>query len=71
MPDLSFLFKPPYMFLMLGVISLSGAAVSTCTGTTWLRLHGRIIRAKEPGEFWRTVATYYLLGIGLIGYFLY
>ena len=56
---------------MLGFISLAGAVVSTCTGKTWLRLHGCIIRSREPGEFWRTVATYYLLGIGLLGYFLY
>jgi hypothetical protein len=59
------------MFLMLGLILLSGAVISTYTGKTWLRLHGCIIRSKEPGEFWRTVAMYYLLGIGLLGYFLY
>jgi hypothetical protein len=59
------------MFLMLGIISFSGAVVSTCTGKTWLRNQSCINRAKEPTEFWCTVAMYYLIGICLVGYFLY
>src|ERR1700747_3582749 len=31
------LLRPPYIFLILGVIIFSGAVVSTCTGTTSAR----------------------------------
>lgn len=71
MPDLHSLLKPPYIFLILGVISFSAAAVSTCTGKTWARFQGCIDRAKEPNDFWWVVAIYYLGSVFFIGMFFY
>jgi hypothetical protein len=71
MPDLRSLLRPPYIFLILGVISFSGAVVSTCTGKSWGRFGGFVNRAEEPKQFWWLVATYYLIGVWFIGIFLY
>jgi hypothetical protein len=71
MPDLLWLLTPPYIFLMLGVISLSVGIVSTYTGVTWARFGRVIYRAKEPTDFWWDVATCCLIGVCFIGYFLY
>jgi len=71
MPDLPSLLEPPYIFLILGVITLCVGVVSTCTGETWAR-YGRVIyRAEEPRQFWQAVATCYIGGVCFIGYFLY
>jgi hypothetical protein len=59
---------PPYSLLILGIISFSGAVVSTCIGKTWARTGRTIFRAKEPSTFWWVVAIYYggaLLFVGL------
>jgi hypothetical protein len=62
----------PYYFLVSGVIFFIAAVVSTCTGKTYGRYgHGLASRAKEPSEFWWTVAIYYIGGACFIGYFLY
>ena len=71
MPDLNSLLKPPYVFLILGVISICAAAFFTCTGKVWVRFSGWVYRAKEPGWFWWEVALDYLIGVCFIGYFLY
>jgi hypothetical protein len=68
--DLSLLLKPPLVFLMLGVISISASVVWTLTGRVWVRFHGWVYRAKEPGSFWWEVILYFLCGVGLIVYFL-
>jgi hypothetical protein len=71
MPDLPSLLRPPYLWLIVGVISFSGAVVSTCTGKSWGRFGGVIYRAEEPKQFWWLVGIYYLGGvIFIIGYFL-
>jgi hypothetical protein len=70
-PDLYLLLRPPYIFLILGVISLSAGVVSTCTGKTWMRYHGSLLRAENPKLFWQNVAAYYLVGVCFIAYFLY
>jgi uncharacterized RDD family membrane protein YckC len=71
MPDLDSLLRPPYIFLILGFISLAVGVISTCTGVSWAR-YGRVIhRAQEPKEFWWDVVTCYLVGVWFIGYFLY
>jgi hypothetical protein len=62
--------SPPYIFLILGVLSISAAAVFTCTGKAWVRFHGWVYRAKEPGWFWWEVALDYLIGVCFVGYFL-
>jgi hypothetical protein len=71
MPDLFSLQRPPYIQLIIGVISFSAAVVWTCTGKAWARFHGWVYRAEEPTDFWWAVAMYYLIGVFLIGYFLY
>jgi hypothetical protein len=71
MPDLYSHLRPPYIFLILGFVSLAAGVISTCTGVSWAR-YGRVIhRAQEPKEFWWNVAIYYLAGVLFIGYFLY
>ena len=69
-PDLHKFLSPPYIFLILGVISFFVGAVSTCTGVSWAS-YGRVVyRAKERKEFWRDVAMCYLAGALFIGIFL-
>jgi hypothetical protein len=63
--------RPPHIFLILGVISISAAVIFTCTGKVWVRFNGWVYRAKEPGWFWWEVALDYLIGICFVGYFLY
>jgi hypothetical protein len=62
---------PPYSLSILGVMSISAAAVFTSTGKVWVRFNGWVYRAKEPRAFWGEVAAYYLAGVGLIAYYLY
>ena len=71
MPDLQLLLRSPYFSLIVGVISFSLGTVWTCTGRAWIRFHGWVYRAEEPTDFWFVVAMYYLIGVFLIGYFLY
>jgi hypothetical protein len=67
MPDLASVLRSPQTFLILGIISFSGAVVSTCAGKTSARTGRIIYRAKEPSEFWWVVAIYYLGGLLFIG----
>jgi hypothetical protein len=62
--------KPPYFFLIVGVILISAATVWTCMGKVWVRFNGWVYRANEPRSFWWEVALYYLGGVCFIGYFL-
>ena len=54
-----------YFYLIVGLISLVGAMVSTCTGTTRTRFRSGVHRANEPREFWGAVVMYYLAGVFL------
>ena len=63
--------RPPYLFLILGTASILVAVVFTCTGKAWVRFHGWVYRAKEPGWFWYEVAVDYIIGACFIGYFLF
>ena len=49
MSDRFWLLRPPYIFFILGVISISAAVVFTCMGKVWVRFNGWVYRAKEPG----------------------
>ena len=69
--ELSRLLRPPYIFLILGVISIFAAAIFACTGKVWVRFNGWVYRAKEPRSFWGEVAAYLLVGLCFIGYFLF
>jgi hypothetical protein len=71
MPDLFSLQRPPYIFLILGVVSFFGALVSTCTGKTSARTGRMIYRAKEPSAFWWVVTIYYLGALLFLGTYWY
>jgi len=70
MSDLNSLVRPPYIFLVLGVVSISAAAVFTGMGKVWVRFNGWVHRAEEPRAFWGEVVAYYFVGVCFIGYFL-
>jgi hypothetical protein len=70
MSDPLWLLRPPYVFLILGVISISGAAFFAYTGKVWVRFSGWVYRDKEPRVFWGEVAAYFLVGVFFVGYFL-
>jgi len=69
-PDSPSLLRPPYIYLIVGVVLFSAAVVWTCIGKARSRFHGWVYRAQEPVVFWLVVATYYLGGVLLIGIFL-
>jgi hypothetical protein len=71
MSDPFWFLKPPYTLFIAGVFVLFLAVVYTNTGKAWIRFHGWVYRAEEPKRYWLEVATYYLVGVVLIGYFLY
>ena len=70
MSALFWFLRPPQIFLILGVISLSAAVVFTCTGKVWVRFNGWVYRAQETKWFWCEVGLAYLIGVGFIGCFL-
>jgi hypothetical protein len=70
MPDLYSFLRPPYIFLIFGIISFPAAVFGTCTGKVSARFvwaYG----AQEPVLFWLLVVTYYLVGVLFIGIFLF
>lgn len=71
MSDLGSLLRPPGIYLILAIVSFSGAVVSTCTGKTWGRVGRSVCRAQEPSNFWWVVAIYYLSAVLFMGIFMY
>jgi hypothetical protein len=71
MADLFGIQHPRYGLLAGGIILIALGARYTCTGKAYARLHGWIYRADDPKGFWLEVAGSYLLGLALIGLFLY
>jgi hypothetical protein len=69
--DLNSLLRPPYLFLVLGVITISAAVIFTFTGKVWVRFNGWVYRTKEPRAFWGEVAAYCFVGVCFIGCFLF
>ena len=63
--------RTPYVFLILGLISLSVGGVATYTGATWARFGRVIYRDKQPKEFWEDVVACYFIGVCFMGYFLF
>ena len=61
----------PYFYLFFGFIFFPLGVHWTLTGKAWARFGGWVYRAKEPSDFWWTVALYYFLGVFGIGYSLY
>jgi len=65
------LLRPPNVFLTVGVIFISAAAVFAYTGKGWVRFSGWVDREKQPRVFWGEVAAYFFGGVFFVGYFLY
>ena len=63
--------KPPYGLLIGGVFFLFLAVRGTCTGEARALFGHVVYRDEEPKHYWWLVASQYLCGLGLIGYFLY
>jgi hypothetical protein len=63
--------NPPYGLLLFGGFLFLLAVVATCSGEAWARYGLVVYRDEKPKKFWWLVASYYLGGLGLIGYFLY
>jgi hypothetical protein len=63
--------KPPYVFLILGDISISAAVLFIVYGKAWSRFSGWIDRQTKPRVFWGQVAACFLVGVVFIAYFLY
>jgi hypothetical protein len=63
--------RAPYGLLIFGLFSLILAVAGTCTGETWARFGIVVYRDDRPKQFWLLVASQYLVGLGLAGYFLY
>ena len=71
MSGLFWFLKPPYTLLIAGIFVLFLAFIYTCAGKAWIRAGGWVYRAHEPKRYWSEVVTYYLIGVGLIGLFLF
>ena len=71
MSDPFWLLKPPYTLLDAGMFVLFLAVIYTYTGKAYIRFHGWVYRADEPKRYWLEVVAYYVVGVGLIGLFLY
>jgi hypothetical protein len=66
------LLRPPNILVAGGIVVLFLAVIYTYIGKVWSRYHrGWVCRANEPKRYWFEVAMYYLLGLGMIGFFLY
>jgi len=65
------LLKPPNTLFTAGMVLILLAVVYMCTGKAYARFHGWIYRANDPKGYWLEVAGSFLLGVGLIGLFLY
>jgi hypothetical protein len=69
-PDTDRLLNPDFIYLLLGIIFLAGAVVSTCTGKTYSGFGGWANRSKEPTQFWWAVAVLYVGSVFCIGKYL-
>lgn len=57
--------------LIFGTLLCSLAAIWAYMGKAWLRFGGWVYLDKDPKRFWLHIAVHLLLGVGLIGYYLY
>jgi hypothetical protein len=70
MIDWDLLLNPKFIYLILGVIFLSLAVLSTFTGKTYSGRGGWAYRSKEPAQFWWAVAVLYISSVLFIGRYL-
>jgi hypothetical protein len=71
MSNLFGLLSPRYALLTFGISLIAVAVLYTCTGKAYARFHGWVYRADDPKGYWLEVVGSYLLGLGLIGLWLY
>ena len=64
-------FTRPEIVLFGGMLMSVMAVFGTCTGKLPGRYGEVTYRAKNPKQYWLTLAGYYLAAIGFIGYYLY
>lgn len=58
-------------FLFLGIAFFLLGVLFSSTGMAWGRFGSVTYRAENPKKFWGNVIVLYLLGVLLIGLFLY
>jgi len=61
----------PYAVFWTGILMLTIGVIGTCSGRIWGRNGQSAYRDKNPKTFWLGVSSYYLAGLGLIGFYLY
>jgi hypothetical protein len=71
MSDPFWFLDPPQVWLTSGMFVTSLAAGFTYIGKVSDHSFGWIERVKDPKGYWLALAAYYLLGLGLIGVYLY
>lgn len=49
--------RPPYIFLILGVVFFCIGVISMCAGEAWSNFGRLVYRAKEPNQFWWAVVV--------------
>lgn len=62
--------QTPYGLLFLAAFFFVLGVNGTCTGEAWARFGRMVYRDKEPKQFW-LVASQYLVGLFLVGYYSY
>ena len=64
-------FFAQYGLLAFGIFLIVQGVVYTYTGKAYARFHGWVYRQEDPKGFWLEVGGAYVLGLGLIGIFVY
>jgi H+/Cl- antiporter ClcA len=55
------------IMILAGIALIVLGVVYTCMGRAYARFHGWVNRADDPKGYWRAVASYLVVGAGLIG----
>ena len=62
---------PHYGLLLAGVFMIAQGVFYMLTGKAYTRSRGDIRRANDPKRYWWEIAGAYIMGLMLIGLFLY
>lgn len=65
------LFRPPYGFIFMGIFFIVMGSIYMSMGRAYVRFSGWVYRTEKPRTFWGEIAMYYVIGAGLVGYFMY
>ena len=66
-----YLMARDHVSLILGVVLMVMALISTLTGTALVKYRGIVHRAEDPKAFWESIAVDCLLGLIFLGLYLY